>query len=147
MEDMSPSHPSQANRPLAVGDGIHGFAHGAFGRDHHRCVRIEAAGPDWIVARAPDAITDHDGPSFVSGQSSLELVREARDEPCPEGSDCNLLRHQGPLTEWSPADMALRQVALTVVQVQPSGDAGALGREVGRIVRRARRGGLEGGEA
>ncbi|MFW3477428.1 hypothetical protein [Streptomyces microflavus] len=141
---MSPSQPAPASRPLAVGDGIHGFAHGAFGRDHHHCVRIEAVGRDWIVARDPGAASDQGGLAFASGQSDLELVREARDEPCPEGSDCHLLRHQAPLTEWSPADRAMRQVALTVVQVQPSGDAGALGREVGRSVRRARRGGLEG---
>ncbi|MET4670842.1 hypothetical protein [Streptomyces sp. PvR018] len=79
-------------RPLAVGDIIHGFAYGAFGRDHYHCVRIEAAGPDWIVARDPDE--PHREPSFASGAQSLDLCAQARDEghktpwgeptqPCP----------------------------------------------------------------
>ncbi|MFJ6238970.1 hypothetical protein ACIQH0_33365 [Streptomyces griseus] len=143
---MSPSQPTPASRPLAVGDNVHGFAHGAFGRDHHRCVRIEAVGPDWIVARAPDAITDHHGPAFTSGQSSLELAREARDEPCPEGSDCRLKQYRAPLTGYSPAEMAARQVVLHVVQVQPT-DAAVIGQEVGRAVRRARGSGGLGGNA
>lgn len=83
---------SEPARPLAVGDVIHGFAYGAFGRDHYDCVRIEAVGPDWIVARDTDE--DHRGPSFASGRQALELVQQARDEghrtsygepqhPCP----------------------------------------------------------------
>lgn len=80
------------SRPLAVGDVIHGFAYGAFGRDHYDCVRVEAVGPDWIVARDPD--NPAGGPSFTSGRRSLELCQQARDEghrtpygeppqPCP----------------------------------------------------------------
>lgn len=79
-------------RPLAVGDVIHGFAYGAFGRDHYDCVRVEAVGPDWIVARDPDP--EWNEPSFASGRRSLELCAQARDEghrtpwgevpePCP----------------------------------------------------------------
>lgn len=71
-------------RPLAIGDVIHGFAQGAFGRDHYDCVKIEAAGRDWIVAR------DADGDlSFASGERSLRhliMVRdedECTDSPCP----------------------------------------------------------------
>jgi hypothetical protein len=67
-------------RPLAVGDVIHGFAHGAFGRDHYHCVRVEAVGPDWIVARDPTE--PFHGPSFTSGRRSLELCIQSRDEPC-----------------------------------------------------------------
>jgi len=77
-------------RPLAAGDVIHGFAYGAFGRDHYGCVRIEAVGPDWIVARED---SEH-GPTFTAGRQSLELCQHARDEghrgpwgdpeePCP----------------------------------------------------------------
>lgn len=67
-----------SRRPLAVGDVIHGFAYGAFGRDHYHCVRIEAVGPDWIVARDPDS--EWDGPSFTSSRVSLTLCQQARDE-------------------------------------------------------------------
>lgn len=67
-------------RPLAPGDIIHGFAYGAFGRDHYNCVRIEATGTDWIVAR--DNNEDSRDPSFTSGHQSLELCIQARDEPC-----------------------------------------------------------------
>ena len=68
------------SRPLAVGDIIHGFARGAFGRDHYDCVRVEAVGPDWIVARDPHEPEQE--PSFTSGRRSLELCIEARDENC-----------------------------------------------------------------
>ncbi|MFJ3141734.1 hypothetical protein ACIPJM_04685 [Streptomyces halstedii] len=81
-----------SRRPLVVGDIIHGFAHGAFGRDHYHCVRIEAVGADWVVARDPDE--PERGPSFSSGSQALDLCAQARDEghktpwgepsqPCP----------------------------------------------------------------
>ena len=34
-----------------VGDIVHGFAQGAFGRDSYDCRRVEAIGSDWIVTR------------------------------------------------------------------------------------------------
>ncbi|MHC3427218.1 hypothetical protein [Streptomyces sp. DT18] len=85
-------------RPLAVGDVIHGFAYGAFGRDHYDCVRIAAVGPDWIVARDPDE--PWRGPSFTSGAESLQLCQQARDTPCPVDSPCPLAA-QPPLTAFS----------------------------------------------
>lgn len=36
---------------FAPGNIIHGFAHGAFGRDSYDCRRVEAVGADWIVTR------------------------------------------------------------------------------------------------
>lgn len=84
-------------RPLTPGDIIHGFAYGAFGRDHYHCVRIEAVGPDWIVARDPDR-DGEDDPSFASGRRSLELCQEARDKPCPNNSLCLLADARPPLT-------------------------------------------------
>jgi hypothetical protein len=75
-------------RPLAVGDAIHGFAYGAFGRDHYDCVRIEAVGPDWIVARDPSKTWT--GPSFTSGRDALQLCQQARDERCPNDRPCPL---------------------------------------------------------
>lgn len=85
----------EPRRPLAPGDVIHGFAHGAFGRDHYNCVRIEAVGPDWIVARDDDK--DFPGPSFASGRRSLELCQQARDEGCAE---CPMREVEPPLTTW-----------------------------------------------
>ena len=34
-----------------VGMILHGYCEGYFGRDSHRCKRIEAIGHDWVVAR------------------------------------------------------------------------------------------------
>lgn len=84
--------------PLNIGDVIHGFAHGAFGRDHYDCVRIEAVGPDWIVARDPN--NRDAGPSFTSGRRSLELCIEARDESCPVEGGCSI-KSLVPLTAHS----------------------------------------------
>lgn len=80
---------SQPGKPLAVGDVFHGFARGAFGRDHYDCVKIEAVGPDWIVSR------DVDGDlTFAAGVRDLRLLMKVRDEePCPEekeGGTCPL---------------------------------------------------------
>lgn len=35
----------------SVGDEIHGFANGVFGRDSYVCRVVEAVGPDWLVTR------------------------------------------------------------------------------------------------
>lgn len=67
-------------KPLEVGDVIHGFAQGGFGRDHYDCVKIEAAGKDWIVARDADGDV-----SFASGERSLKHLIMVRDtDRCPE---------------------------------------------------------------
>lgn len=42
---------SPRHSQVAVGDIIHGFAGGRFGRDSYGCKRVEAVGPDWVVAR------------------------------------------------------------------------------------------------
>ena len=81
-------------RPLNVGDVIHGFAYGA-------CARIEAIGPDWIVARPNpnDPDTRHHGPSFTSGRSNLELCIQDRDKPCPNcilTTEPQLTAYEGP---------------------------------------------------
>ncbi|MGW2920352.1 hypothetical protein ACWDBF_21175 [Streptomyces angustmyceticus] len=83
-------------RPLAVGDVIHGFAYGAFGRDHYHCVRIEAVGPDWIVARGPGS--EWAGLSFAAGRR-LESCQQARDEPCPNDTPCPFASAEPPLTD------------------------------------------------
>jgi hypothetical protein len=74
-------------RPLAIGDVIHGFAQGGFGRDHYDCTKIEAAGLDWIVAR------DVNGDlSFASGEEDLRFLMRVRDEDaaCEEEGGCPL---------------------------------------------------------
>lgn len=74
-------------KPLALGDVIHGFAQGGFGRDHYDCTKIEAAGPDWIVCRAADG-----GLSFASGEEDLRFLMRVRDEDavCEEVGGCPL---------------------------------------------------------
>lgn len=44
--------PRPDDAPLKVGDVLHGFCGGAFGRDHYDCSHIEALGPDWVVVRS-----------------------------------------------------------------------------------------------
>lgn len=80
-------------KPLAIGDIFHGFAQGAFGRDHYDCTKVEAAGPDWIVAR------DADGDlSFASGERSLKHLIMVRDEEsvCTKVGGCPLKAQSGP---------------------------------------------------
>lgn len=82
-------------KPLGVGDVIHGFAGGLFGRDHYDCVKIEAVGPDWVVAR-----DGHGGLCFASGERDLLSLAEVRDEDaCPEGDQCSA-GHSVILTEF-----------------------------------------------
>lgn len=80
-----------AGKPLAVGDVFHGFAQGAFGRDHYNCSMVEATGPDWIVVRTTSGDVD-----FATGRDTLELLIQVRDEdPCPDEESC---RFEPPLT-------------------------------------------------
>lgn len=66
-------------RPLAVGDRIHGYCGGYFGRDHYDCGTVEAVGPDWIVARSIK-----DGHAFATtGKGILtELAEYRSSETC-----------------------------------------------------------------
>lgn len=102
-------------RPLAVGDVLHGYCRGAFGRDHYHCCRIEAVGPDWIVSRGPDIESrrdgrivacdpdsDTEGACFVTGRRALATLQQARDEPCPY-EPCPLTASEVPsLTDYRP---------------------------------------------
>lgn len=82
-------------RPLAPSDVIHGSADGTFGRNHDTCIRIEAVGPDWIVARPGNR---WDGPLFAAGRRQLEACIRARDESC---SECPLAEREPPLTTYA----------------------------------------------
>jgi len=81
-------------KPLDAGQIIHGFAEGAFGRDHFGCYRVEAVGPDWVVVRNSEGAPDLD---FASGRPALERIIEARDRECPNG--CGDYDER-PLTTW-----------------------------------------------
>lgn len=62
-------------RPIAVGDRIHGYCGGYFGRDHYDCGTVEAVGKDWVVARSPR------GEVFVTtGHDILMQLTEYRNE-------------------------------------------------------------------
>lgn len=77
----------QQRKPLAVGDVIHGFAQGAFGRDHYNCVKIAVTGPDWIRAYSTEG-----GQVDAWGVKDLLFLMRVRDEgTCPfreKGGDC-----------------------------------------------------------
>ncbi|MEU5360189.1 hypothetical protein ACFY9R_28965 [Streptomyces albidoflavus] len=67
-------------RPLGVGDALHGFCGGLFGRDHYDCCRVEAIGQDWVVTRADNGTVD-----FLSGRTQLANLRDYRKQSdyCP----------------------------------------------------------------
>lgn len=74
-----------ADAPLVVGQVLHGYCGGIFGRDHYDCSRVEAIGPDWVVVR-----DDEGYPGFASGVERLAKLRAYRAEgdhcparPCP----------------------------------------------------------------
>lgn len=48
---------------ISVGDVLHGFCGGAFGRESYGTKVVEAAGKDWVVAREIDT----DQPQFFWG--------------------------------------------------------------------------------
>lgn len=56
--------------PFMVGDVIHGFARGHFGRDSYVCRRVEAVGVDWIVTRGQGGV------ELASGLNELFSIYE-----------------------------------------------------------------------
>lgn len=132
---MTPSPSDAIPQPLARGDVLHGFASGVFGRDHYNCCRIEAVGPDWIVAR------DEDGDlSFACGTKSLQYLQLARDEPC---SDAKVRQDDGDSEARclldNPAFPPLTEPAVDVRSLTSPAEIGA---EVIRILERLRRRGI-----
>lgn len=53
-----------------VGDEIHGFAGGTFGRDSYDCRIVEAVGRDWIVTRNTNSEVE-----FASGKDLQHIPR------------------------------------------------------------------------
>lgn len=74
----SPGPVDHPTRPLAVGDVLHGFCGGYFGRDHYDCCVIEAVGSDWIVTRDLDRDRGGTGLDFASGREGLVQLRQYR---------------------------------------------------------------------
>ena len=61
--------------PLRVGDIVHGYLCGLFGRDHYDCARVEAIGADWAVLRSLDT----EQPITGSGRAIVAELEKARD--------------------------------------------------------------------
>jgi hypothetical protein len=57
--------------PLRVGAVLHGFCHGAFGRDSYGDKRVEAIGADWIVVRNQNGL-----PIMAQGSGIVETLEE-----------------------------------------------------------------------
>lgn len=80
--------------PLRVGDVLHGYCGGAFGRDSYECKRVEAIGADWVICRTVGGqyptVAFHPSPQLV----------EYRDQPWGDDDDgcCNFAPPRGRLT-------------------------------------------------
>lgn len=57
-----------------VGDVLHGFCGGAFGRDSYGCRRVEAVGFDWLVTR-----NDRREVELLTGEPLARLGDSGRD--------------------------------------------------------------------
>lgn len=77
----------QKHRPLAVGDVLHNFSCGVFGRDHYECVRIEETGPDWIRA-----VDRYGSSTNVRGCRALTILMKHRDEDKCQGDSNDPMR-------------------------------------------------------
>jgi hypothetical protein len=67
--------------PLRVGDILHGFCGGMFGRDSYEDKRVEAIGADWVVTRRADEFST---PALEFCAGDPERLRRYRQ---PEDSD------------------------------------------------------------
>lgn len=58
---------------IKVGDVIHGFHKGLFGRDSYGCRRVEAVGADWVLTRKIERQTYESEIEVTSGRQVLDL--------------------------------------------------------------------------
>ena len=74
-------------KPLAVGDMVHGFCQGFFGRDHYDCMQIVETGPDWVLLIS--AGLEYGGPrtSRLEGFQALSGLMKLRDTQAEEGCE------------------------------------------------------------
>jgi hypothetical protein len=66
-----------------IGDVIHGFCGGYFGRDSYQCRMVEAVGPDWIVTRNERGTAE-----FLTGTKTLRSIVEYADDRTWCHSNC-----------------------------------------------------------
>lgn len=75
------------DRPVQVGDPLHGYCGGLFGRDHYDCGFIEAVGRDWVVLRSTGA--DRWNPvGMACGRNILTELAEFRTDFSYCNEDC-----------------------------------------------------------
>lgn len=75
-------------RGLAVGDVLHGFCGGIFGRDSDACKRVEAFGADWVIARGLHWGHTRGVHVAVGGRVLFDLVQYLRPDPEAEDPCC-----------------------------------------------------------
>lgn len=66
---------------VQVGDVLHGYCGGYFGRDSYECKRVEAVGPDWVVCREN---ADYGSPSVMTavGKDIRRILVSYRNTLC-----------------------------------------------------------------
>jgi hypothetical protein len=74
---------------IEVGDILHGFQSGTFGRDSGCCRRVEAVGKDWVLTRATGAPHYQSEVEMVTGESLgwLRIDAECPDPLCELDKD------------------------------------------------------------
>lgn len=73
-------------RPIQVGDELHGYCGGYFGRDDYACGIVEAVGPDWVIKRVYDRYDESAVASAATGPGILRELAQYR-KPNPDGCD------------------------------------------------------------
>jgi hypothetical protein len=82
---------SEQRKPLAVGDMVHGFCQGFFGRDHYDCMQIIETGPDWVLLQSA-GVEDSVHSMRLDGFQRLIDLMDLRDMQAEKGCeyDANL---------------------------------------------------------
>lgn len=71
-------------RPIQVGDELHGYCGGYFGRDDYDCGIVEAIGHDWVIKRPRDSYGDLGSARAATGKGILQELAQYR-TPDPYG--------------------------------------------------------------
>jgi hypothetical protein len=71
---------TEHRKPIAVGDMVHEFAQGFFGRDSYNCMQVVETGPDWILVQSAEGENER-----VEGFDRLIKFMELRDFQAREG--------------------------------------------------------------
>jgi hypothetical protein len=65
---------------IAVGEVIHGFCGGLYGRESFGCRRVEAVGADWVLTRTLDPTFWQPEIEVVFGVENLRHLEAVKDE-------------------------------------------------------------------